>query len=106
MAAVSPSSSLVKLTVNVLRNLYGKLQEVASRRGISETEALQQALTVYTFIDETLAKGEQFFIADGQGQLRQVFFDYIGEEAPPASRAASFTEALKQSMESRRWKKT
>jgi hypothetical protein len=60
METIPPSSSLVKLTVNVIRNLYEKLQEVASRRGISVTEALQQALAVYTFIDETLENGQQF----------------------------------------------
>lgn len=105
VAVPPPSPSLVTLTVNIMRNLYQKLQEVASRRGISVTEALQQALAVYTFVDETLENGEQFFIADHQGQLRQVFFDRIGQEAPPASRAATFTEALKKSMGSRRWQK-
>ena len=87
MEAVPPSSSLVKLTVNVVRDLYEKLQEVASRWGISVTEALQQALAVYTDIDKTLENGERFFIADRQGRLRQVFFDRIGQEAPPASPA-------------------
>jgi metal-responsive CopG/Arc/MetJ family transcriptional regulator len=102
----SPSSSLVKLTVNVVRNLYQKLERVASRRGVTVTEALQEALAVYTFIDETLENGEQFFIADHQGRLRQVFFDRISQEAPPASRAITITEALKKCMESRRWPKT
>lgn len=106
MAVVPPSSSLVKLTVNIMRTLYEKLHEVASRRHINDTEALQQALAVYTFIDETLENGEQFFIADRQGRLRQVFFDRIGQEAPPASRAMTITEALQKSMESRRWQKT
>jgi len=100
------SSPLIKLTVNVMRSLYQKLQEVAARRGISVTEALQQALAVYTFIDETLENGEQFFIADRQGRLRQVFFDRIGQEPPPKPRPMTLTEALKKSMESRRWQKT
>ena len=106
MEAVPPSSSLVKLTVNVVRDLYEKLQEVASRRGISVTEALQQALAVYTDIDKTLENGERFFIADRQGRLREVFLDRIGQEAPPSSRPMTLTEALKRSMESRRWQKT
>lgn len=92
-------SPLVKLTVNVMRNLYDKLHEVASRRGINDTEAIQQALAVYTFIDETLQNGEKFFIADRQGQLRQVFFDRIGQEAPP-SRARTLIELLKEIAES------
>ncbi len=51
MAAAPPPSSLVKLTVNVVRTLYEKFRVVAARRGITETEALQQALATYTFID-------------------------------------------------------
>ena len=105
MAAVPPPSSLVKLTVNVMRDLYEKLHEVASRRRINDTEALQQALAVYTFIDETLQNGERFLIEDRQGRLREVFFDRIGQEAPPAS-PMTITEALKKNMESRRWQKT
>jgi hypothetical protein len=103
MAAAPPPSSLVKLTVNVVRNLYEKFREVAARRRINETEALQQALAIYAFIDETLQNGEQFFIADRQGQLREVFFDRIGQEAPP-SRARTLTELLKEVTGSRRWK--
>lgn len=104
MAAPPLPPTLIKLTVNVARDLYEKFREVAVRRGITETEALQQALATYTFIDETLQTGEQFFIADRQGQLREVFFDRIGQEAP-SSRARTITEALKELVESRRWKK-
>ena len=93
-------SSLVKLTVNVIRNLYDKLQKVALRRGITETEAIQQALAVYTFIDETIENGEKFLIADRQGQLRQVFFDRMGQAAPPV-RARTLIELLKELAESR-----
>ncbi len=106
MADVPSPTPVVKLTVNVMRNLYEKFREVAKRRRINETEALQQALTVYTFIDERLENGEQFLIADSQGQLRQVFFDHIGEESPPPSRARTITELLEKVMESRRWQKT
>jgi len=102
MEAVPPSSSLVKLTVNVVRDLYEKLQEVASRRRISVTEALQQALVVYTFVDATLENGEKFLIEDRQGRLRQVFFDRIGQEAPPAS-SVTLNELVKQDQERRRW---
>jgi hypothetical protein len=79
----SPPSLLAQLTVNVWRNLYDRLHKVASRRGITDTEAIQQALVIYTFIDETLENGEKFLIEDRQGRLRQVFFDRIGKEAPP-----------------------
>jgi hypothetical protein len=106
MEAVPPSSSLVKLTVNVVRDLYEKLQEVAARRGISVTEALQQALAVYTDIDKTLENGARFFIEDRQGLRREVFFDRIGQEAPPSSRPMTLDEILKRDMESRRWQKT
>ena len=103
MATVPPPSSLVKLTVHVVRDLYDKFRAVAARRGITETEALQQALAIYTFIDETLQNGEKFCIADRQGQLREVFFDHIGQEAPP-SRARTITELLKEFQGSHRWK--
>jgi hypothetical protein len=102
MAAVPPPSALVKLTVNVMRNLYEKLQEVASRRRISVTEVLQQALVVYTFIDATLENGEKFLIEDRQGRLRQVFFDRIGQEVPPAS-SVTLNELVKKDQERRRW---
>jgi len=88
-----------------MRNLYEKLREVANRRRINETEALQQALTIYIFIDERLENGEQFLIADKQGELHQVFFDRIGEESPPPSRARTITELLEKAMGSRRWQK-
>jgi hypothetical protein len=91
----SPSSSVVKLTVNVMRNLYEKLREVAARRSISRTEALHQALLVYTFIDEALEHGEKFLIQDRQGRLQQVFFDRIGQE-PPAPRAAKLAALVEQ----------
>lgn len=103
MAAPPLPPTLVKLTVNVVRDLYEKLQKVALRRHINETEALQQALAIYTFIDETLQNGEQFYIKDHQGQLREVFFDRIGQEAPP-SRARTITEILQEFQGSRRWK--
>ena len=103
MAAAPPPSSLVKLTVNIVRDVYEKFREVATRRRITETEALHQALAIYTFIDETLQNGEQFLIADRQDQLRLVFFDRIGQEAPP-SRARTLTELLKEATGSRRWK--
>jgi hypothetical protein len=93
-----PHPLLVKLTVNVMRSLYDKLREVASRRGINETEAIQQALAVYTFIDETLKNGGTFLIADGQG-LRPVFFDRIGQAAPPVH-AKTLIELLKELAES------
>ena len=103
MATAPPPSSLVKLTVNIVRDVYEKFREVARRRHITETEALHQALAIYTFIDETLQNGEQFLIADRKDQLRLVFFDRIGQEAPP-SRARTIIEALKEVRGARRWR--
>jgi len=91
-----PSSLLVKLTVNVWSHLYDRLHKVAARRGITDTEAIQQAFVVYTFIDETLENGEKFLIEDRQGRLRQVFFDRIGKEAPPALLRSRLRKVLDQ----------
>ena len=89
-----PPSSLVQLAVNVWRNLYDQLHKVALRRGITDTEAIQQALVVYMFVDETLENGEKFFIEDRQGRRRQVFFDRIGKEAPPELPPSMFRRVL------------
>lgn len=94
----SPPSSLVKLIVHVVRNLYEKLEKVAVRRSISPTEAIHQALVVYTFIDETLEDGGKFLIEDRQGRLRQVFFDRIGQDVPPEPRAKAISRLVDKFM--------
>ncbi len=84
---------LLRLIVNVIKDVYQDLAWVAQRRDITETSALDEAMIIYAFIHRELAKGNHFLVFDGH-TTTEVFFDRIGQAAP-LSQAATITEFVK-----------
>ena len=88
-------SPFIKLTVNIIRNIYTHLHSMVLQRGITVTDAINEALVNYTFIDNALREGDKFLILDRHNQIRQVFFDRVGQEAPQNS-ARTLRELMKE----------
>ena len=80
----APPSPFIKLTVNVRRSLFEQLIDVAQLRGMTPTEALQEALATYVFVQQKVQQGEKFLSVNREG-MRQVFFDCMGKPVPHSS---------------------
>jgi hypothetical protein len=62
----------VKVTVNVLRDDFEALQEMAVRKGTTFTEEVRRALALARLAEETEENGGKVLLEDPNGDIRQV----------------------------------
>ncbi|MGA3217442.1 MAG: hypothetical protein ABSD97_17365 [Acidimicrobiales bacterium] len=62
----------VKVTVNVLRDDFEALQEMAVRKGTTFTEEVRRALALARLAEETEESGGKVLLEDPNGDIRQV----------------------------------
>jgi predicted transcriptional regulator len=55
---------LVRLSVNLNNETADALKEIAEERGISVTETVRRAISVYKYIEEELSQGHKVQVAD------------------------------------------
>ena len=76
MAARSASSAsdantargLVRLNVNLNRETAEALKEIAEERGISATEAVRRAISIYKYIDDEVQDGRKVITSDQENK--------------------------------------
>lgn len=63
-ATTKRDSKLIRLNVNLNSETAEALKEIAEERGISFTEAVRRAISVYKYIDDEVQEGRKIQIAD------------------------------------------
>lgn len=58
------SLNLTRLSVNMNLDTANALRELAHQRGISYTEAVRRAISIYYFLDNETRKGRHIIISD------------------------------------------
>lgn len=64
---VAPAGKLVRLSVNMNQDTAEALKEIADEAGISLTEAVRRAISVYKFVEDEIDKGRHVQTADEKG---------------------------------------
>jgi len=72
-------SSLVKLSLNLSRDLFEGVAADAARRRVTKTEVMRRALSVHLFLEEIQAQegGKIEVFVRRQGTLQQVVFPWF-----------------------------
>lgn len=66
---------VVKLSVNLPRDVVDALRGIAEQQGTTVTEALRRSISTQKFVDETVKGGAKILVEDPkEKQLRQVVF--------------------------------
>lgn len=63
---VTDRSDLVRLSVNMNQKTADALVELADSKGISYTEAVRRAISVYYYLDNEARKGRRIITSDGR----------------------------------------
>lgn len=67
------NDQIVRLNVNLNAETADALKEIAEQRGISFTEAVRRAISVYKFIDEETQEGHRIQTVDPErNQVREL----------------------------------
>ncbi len=66
--------SIVKTSVNLSTSVLRALRRLATRRGVTMTEALRQAIGTEVFLDDTQQAGGKVLVEDKRGRVRQLIF--------------------------------
>jgi len=67
------SESITRLNVNLNAETADALKEIAEHRGISFTEAVRRAISVYKFIDDETQEGHRIQTVDPErNQVREL----------------------------------
>lgn len=61
-----------RLSVNVNDETADALRTLAERRGVSVTETVRRAVSVYDFLEKRQANGEQIRVVDDAGAITNV----------------------------------
>lgn len=62
----------VRLSVNLGEQPAAALRELMSKKGITATEAVRRALSVWKFVEDELAQGNRLAVLVGEGDHRAV----------------------------------
>jgi hypothetical protein len=66
---------VVKLSVNLPKDVVDALREIADQQGTTVTEALRRSISTQKFVDDTVKGGSKILVDDpNEKQLRQVVF--------------------------------
>jgi hypothetical protein len=67
------SSVADRVTVALVPKAVGDLQQTVERTGLSKTDIINRAVSLYEFIDGRLSDGAELLIRDGKtGQVEQI----------------------------------
>ena len=70
--ASAPTGKLVRLSVNLNQETADALKEIAEETGISLTEAVRRAISVYKFVDDEIDAGHRVQTVDQKGAVREL----------------------------------
>lgn len=71
--AKTNTDQLVRLNVNLNSETADALKEIADHRGISFTEAVRRAISVYKFIDEETQEGRRIqTVSQDRNEVREL----------------------------------
>jgi hypothetical protein len=62
----------VKISANLPQSSIDQLKSIAQQQGITMTEALRQAISTKSFLNEQSAKGAKILVEDKDKSLKQV----------------------------------
>lgn len=62
----------VKISANLPQSSIDQLKSIAEQQGITMTEALRQAISTKSFLNEQSAKGAKILVEDKDKSLKQV----------------------------------
>lgn len=62
----------VRLSVNLGEQPAAALHELMRRKGITATEAVRRALSIWKFVEDELARGNRVAVLEGEGERRTV----------------------------------
>ena len=63
-----------RITVALVPKAAGDLHEAVQRSGLSKTDIVNRAITLYQFIEDRLTQGDEILIRDSAGQLERIRF--------------------------------
>jgi len=63
------TANLVRLNVNLNTETADALRELADERGISVTEAVRRAISLYKYIEDETHDGKRIQVADRAGKM-------------------------------------
>ena len=69
-----PGGTVRRVTASLRERDDANLQEVAERSGLSQNDAIRQALATEVWVQETLDSGGKILVQDNDGVVREVRF--------------------------------
>jgi hypothetical protein len=72
-AAAKPGAA-DRVTVALVPKAAGDLQQTVERTGLSKTDVVNRALTLYQYLDALLSSGAELFTRDKSGQVEKINF--------------------------------
>lgn len=72
--AVQRGSAPDRVTVTLVPKAAGDLQRAVARTGLSKTDIINRAISLYEYLDARLSNGAQLLIRDESGQIEQIKF--------------------------------
>jgi hypothetical protein len=66
------SDPTVRLSINLSPETAGNFKAVCERKGLTITEGIRRAITVWKFIDDEGAAGNQLAVIEPDGAIRKV----------------------------------
>ncbi len=72
--AVQRGSATDRVTVTLVPKAAGDLQQAVARTGLSKTDIINRAISLYEYLDARLSDGAQLLIRDESGQIEQIKF--------------------------------
>lgn len=75
MPTVKEKLETKKVTVALPLDAIDKLKEIASRHGLTMTDAIRRAITTESYIEQEISEGSKVLLQKrGDGTLREVVF--------------------------------
>lgn len=74
----SPAPKKVRLTAELPPQAIDALRTLAESRGVTMTEALRQAISTESFLDQRVSKGASLVLEE-DGKKREVVFNHLSK---------------------------
>jgi hypothetical protein len=65
-------SPVVRLSVNVSPETAGHLKALTGRKGLTITEGIRRAITVWKFVEDEVAAGNELAVIEKDGAIRKI----------------------------------
>jgi hypothetical protein len=65
-------TNFVRLSVNLSHETADMFKTLAERKGLSFTEAVRRAITIWKFVEDQLSQGNELAIVETDGKARKV----------------------------------